>query len=87
MHMAFLLAERQKMVMSRISKGKSILCTTLRHRLLDKTLRLLLPAKPAGFLPRLRLLLPAKSAGVLLPVKAAWLLPCLVRQEHATALG
>ena len=89
MQMAFLSAERQKMVMSRIPNSESIACKPLQHRLLDKPLRLPLPATvlPAGILPRLPLPLPAKSADVMLPVKAAGLLPGFVRKEHATALG
>ena len=72
MHKAFLLAWQQKMILSRITKSKSITCTTHRHRLVDKTLRLLLPAK---------------TAGVLMPAKAASKLPRLFRPGHAAALG
>jgi hypothetical protein len=79
------------MGMSRILNSKSIGCTEIQPLLLNRPLRLLLPATvllpPAGILPRLRLQLPARLAGVLLPVQAAGLLSCLVRQEHATALG
>ena len=87
MQMAFLSAERQKMVMSRIPNSESIACKPLQHRLLDKPLRLPATVLPAGILPRLRLPLPAKSADVMLSVKAAGLLPGFVRKEHATALG
>ena len=74
------------MEMSLILNSKSIGCTKIQARLLDRPLRLLLPAtvllpaQPAGILPRLRLQLPTKSAGVLLPVLAAGLMSCLVRQ-------